>query len=138
MKCIALALLLVCAQAHAIDPLQFKDSEQEQRFQKLTRELRCLVCQNQNLADSEADLARDLRRQVYTMMQNGKNDEEIKQFLVERYNDFVLYDPPLKPATWLLWFAPGALVLIGTGVLANILRRRSRQVPAEPATGDDW
>jgi cytochrome c-type biogenesis protein CcmH len=124
--------------ALAIDPLTFKDGAQEQRFQKLTRELRCLVCQNQNLADSEADLAKDLRRQVYTMMQSGKSDEEIKQFLVARYNDFVLYDPPLKPGTWLLWFAPGVLVLIGAGVLATILRKRAQQLPTAPEGEDDW
>jgi cytochrome c-type biogenesis protein CcmH len=139
-KCLALALLLACVQfAHAIDPLTFKDRAEEQRFQKLTRELRCLVCQNQNLADSEADLARDLRRQVYTMMQSGQSDEEIKQFLVARYNDFVLYDPPLKPGTWLLWFAPGVLVLAGAGVLVNILRRRSRQTAAVATESEeDW
>jgi cytochrome c-type biogenesis protein CcmH len=138
MKRLALALLLGCACAHAIDPLQFKDRSEEQRFQKLTRELRCLVCQNQNLADSEADLAKDLRRQVYTMMQSGKSDEDIKQFLVSRYNDFVLYDPPLKPGTWLLWFAPGVLVAVGAGVLVNIVRRRSRQIPAGAETEEDW
>jgi len=138
MKRLALVLLLACAGAHAIDPLQFKDRAEEQRFQKLTRELRCLVCQNQNLADSEADLAKDLRRQVYTMMQSGKSDEEIKQFLVSRYNDFVLYDPPLKPGTWLLWFAPGVLVAVGAGVLVNIVRRRSRQIPAGAETEEDW
>jgi len=138
MKRLALVLLLACAGAHAIDPLQFKDRTEEQRFQKLTRELRCLVCQNQNLADSEADLAKDLRRQVYTMTQSGKSDEEIKQFLVSRYNDFVLYDPPLKPGTWLLWFAPGVLVAVGAGVLVNIVRRRSRQIPAGAETEEDW
>jgi len=138
MKRLALVLLLACAGAHAIDPLQFKDRAEEQRFQKLTRELRCLVCQNQNLADSEADLAKDLRRQVYTMTQSGKSDEEIKQFLVSRYNDFVLYDPPLKPGTWLLWFAPGVLVAVGAGVLVNIVRRRSRQIPAGAETEEDW
>lgn len=138
MKRFALALLLACACAHAIDPLQFRDRAEELRFQKLTRELRCLVCQNQNLADSEADLAKDLRRQVYTMMQSGKSDDEIKQFLVSRYNDFVLYDPPLKPGTWLLWFAPGVLVAVGAGVLVNIVRRRSRQIAAGAETGEDW
>lgn len=139
MKRLALALLLAWAQfAHAIDPLTFKDRAEEQRFQKLTRELRCLVCQNQNLADSEADLAKDLRRQVYTMMQSGQSDEEIKQFLVSRYNDFVLYDPPLKPGTWLLWFAPGVLVFVGAGVLVNILRRRSRQISAAAESEEDW
>ncbi|HZP65415.1 MAG TPA: cytochrome c-type biogenesis protein [Rudaea sp.] len=140
-RAFAIALLLaVCAAAHAIDPLPFKDRAEETRFQHLTRELRCLVCQNQNLADSEAELAGELRRQVFEMMQSGKSDEEIKQYLVARYNDFVLYDPPLKPGTWLLWFAPGALVLIGAGVVANVLRKRTRQAAAAPPTApeEDW
>jgi cytochrome c-type biogenesis protein CcmH len=138
MRWLLLAMLLIAPAAFAIDPLPFKDRAEEIRFQHLARELRCLVCQNQDLADSEADLAKDLRKQVFELMRAGKSDAEIKQYLVSRYNDFVLYDPPLKPGTWLLWFAPGALVLIGAGILANILRRRSRQVPAEPETGEDW
>ena len=126
MKWLLLVMLLMVQPASAIDPLPFKDRAEEVRFQNLTKQLRCLVCQNQDLADSDADLAKDLRQQVFKMMQSGKSDAEIKQFLVSRYNDFVLYDPPLKPGTWLLWFMPGALVLIGAGVLANILRRRGQ------------
>jgi cytochrome c-type biogenesis protein CcmH len=128
--------------AHAIDPLPFKDRAEEVRFQHLAKQLRCLVCQNQDLADSDADLAKDLRKQVFDMMRAGKSDDEIKQYLVARYNDFVLYDPPLKPGTWLLWFLPFALVLIGAGVLWRILRQRTRQAAAvavNPAdSGDDW
>jgi len=139
---IAVALLLtlaLCGFAHAIDPLQFKDREQEVRFQHLAKQLRCLVCQNQDLADSDADLAKDLRRQVFDMMQAGKSDDEIKQYLVARYNDFVLYDPPLKAGTALLWFTPFALVLLGAGVLVNVLRKRARPAGgAEPDTGEDW
>jgi cytochrome c-type biogenesis protein CcmH len=125
----AFAWLLVIGMrcVFAIDPLPFKDRAEEQRFQHLAKELRCLVCQNQNLADSEADLAKDLREQVFTMMQSGKSDDEIKSYLVSRYNDFVLYDPPVKPGTWLLWFTPGVLVLVGAGVLITILRKRARQ-----------
>jgi len=123
----ALAALALSTSAFAIYPLPFKDRAEEQRFQHLAKELRCLVCQNQNLADSEADLAKDLREQVFKMMQSGKSDDEIKSYLVSRYNDFVLYDPPVKPGTWLLWFTPGVLVLIGAGVLINILRKRARQ-----------
>jgi cytochrome c-type biogenesis protein CcmH len=128
--------------AHAIDPLPFKDRAEEVRFQHLAKQLRCLVCQNQDLADSDADLAKDLRKQVFDMMRAGKSDDEIKQYLVARYNDFVLYDPPLKPGTWLLWFLPFALVLIGAVVLWRILRQRTRQAAAvavNPAdSGDDW
>lgn len=133
--------LLQAPAAFAIDPLPFKDRAEEVRFQKLTRQLRCLVCQNQDLADSDADLARDLRQQVFDMMRAGKSDAEIKQYLVARYNDFVLYDPPLKAGTALLWFAPFAFVLIGAGVLVAVLRRRTTQAAAAPADtepGDDW
>ncbi len=138
---------LFSAAVHAIDPLPFKDRAEEVRFQQLTRQLRCLVCQNQDLADSDADLAKDLRKQVFDMMRAGKSDGEIKDFLVARYNDFVLYDPPLKPGTYLLWFTPFALVAIGAGVVLRILRRRARQAAADAAArnsntanagDDDW
>ena len=142
MKWLLLAMLLMAQPASAIDPLPFKDRAEEVRFQNLTKQLRCLVCQNQDLADSDADLAKDLRQQVFTMMQSGKSDAEIKQFLVSRYNDFVLYDPPLKPGTWLLWFSPFAFVLIGVFVVARILRSRAQQAggvrPADTESGDDW
>jgi len=134
----AFAMLLCCGIAHAIDPLQFKDRAQEVRFQNLTKQLRCLVCQNQDLADSDADLAKDLRKQVFDMMQAGKSDAEIKQYLVARYNDFVLYDPPLKAGTVLLWFTPGVLLLVGAGVLVRILRKRARPAAAELDPGEDW
>ena len=133
-----IALIFAASLAHAIDPLPFKDRAEEVRFQNLTRELRCLVCQNQNLADSEAELAVELRRQVFTMMQSGKSDAEIKQYLVARYNDFVLYDPPVKAGTLLLWFLPGVLVLIGAGVVFNILRKKSRQPVTATDPEEDW
>ena len=132
------AALVFAVTAFAIDPLPFKDRAEEVRFQNLTRELRCLVCQNQNLADSEAELAGELRKQVFEMMQSGKSDAEIKEYLVARYNDFVLYDPPVKAGTWLLWFAPGVFVLIGAIVLVSILRKRSRQPAIAPDTEEDW
>jgi cytochrome c-type biogenesis protein CcmH len=139
--CFAAVMTLWSPPAHAIDPLPFKDRAEEVRFQNLTRQLRCLVCQNQDLADSDADLAKDLRQQVFDMMREGKSDAQIKQYLVARYNDFVLYDPPVKPGTWLLWFLPFVLVAIGALVLVRILRSRSRLAAAEPAAaepGDDW
>lgn len=139
---VALVLLVVSVAglriAHAIDALSFKDRAEEVRFQNLTRQLRCLVCQNQDLADSDADLARDLRRQVLEMMQSGKSDEQIKDYLVARYNDFVLYDPPLRPGTWLLWFLPGFLLTTGVGVLIGILRKRAKQAVADIEPGEDW
>jgi cytochrome c-type biogenesis protein CcmH len=129
--------------AQAIDPLPFKDHAQEVRFQSLTRELRCLVCQNENLADSNADLARDLRHEVFDLMQQGKSDDEIKQYLVDRYSDFVLYDPPVKASTMLLWFGPFLILLAGAAVVVVTVRRRGRATTAvandKPTDeGDDW
>ena len=141
MKRIALIVAILVVGLHAafaIDPLPFKDRAEEVRFQNLTRQLRCLVCQNQDLADSDADLAKDLRRQVFEMMQSGKSDDQIKQYLVSRYNDFVLYDPPMHAGTWLLWFGPFAFVLIGAGVLWRILRNRARQPLIVANSEEDW
>ncbi|NII09443.1 cytochrome c-type biogenesis protein [Oleiagrimonas sp. C23AA] len=137
---IAVALAVAVPAAHAIDPLPFKDRAQELRFQNLTRQLRCLVCQNEDLADSNADLARDLRHQIFKMMQAGKTDAQIKQYLVERYSDYVLYKPPVKPSTWLLWFGPGVILLIGAFGVARYVRGRARTAPSmpPPADGDDW
>src|SRR5690349_24173939 len=104
---------IVASFAFAIDPLPFKDHAQELRFQALTKQLRCLVCQNESLADSNAPLAADLRREVRALAVSGKNDAQIKEFLVARYGDFVLYDPPVKRVTWLLWFGPFVLLAIG-------------------------
>lgn len=132
--CLAIAVLMlglcIAPIALAVDPLPFRDRAQEVRFQQLTKQLRCLVCQNQDLADSDAELAKDLRKQVFDMMQAGKSDADIKQYLVERYNDFVLYDPPLKPGTWLLWFSPFVLVVGGAVVVARVVRRRTRLASA--------
>lgn len=141
MKRIVLIVAVLLAGLHtafAIDPLPFKDRAEEVRFQDLTRQLRCLVCQNQDLADSDADLAKDLRRQVFQMMQEGKTDAQIKQYLVSRYNDFVLYDPPLQAGTWLLWFGPFAFLVLGAFIVLRILRQRAR-APLPPAdSGEDW
>jgi cytochrome c-type biogenesis protein CcmH len=126
-----LALALFAHAALAIDPLPFKDVAEQERFQRLVAELRCTVCQNQNLADSNAELAKDLRLRVFEMMQQGRSDPEIKQFLVERYGDFVLYRPPVKPQTWLLWFGPAVVVLIGAVLVVLSVRRRARALPAD-------
>ncbi|WP_201316281.1 cytochrome c-type biogenesis protein [Dyella sp. EPa41] len=141
---LGLLLLTSVSFAQAIDPLPFKDHAQEVRFQALTRELRCLVCQNENLADSNADLARDLRHEVFDLMQQGKSDDEIKQYLVDRYSDFVLYDPPVKSSTVLLWFGPLAILLAGAVVVVVTIRRRGRAAPVAATEnkpndeGDDW
>lgn len=145
--CIALLLMCGTLAAQAIDPLPFKDHAEEVRFQKLTGELRCLVCQNENLADSNADLARDLRHEVFEQMQGGKSDAQIKQYLVDRYSDFVLYDPPVKASTLLLWFGPLVILLAGAGVVVFTVRKRSRAGTPIDSTvidsgtsnqGDDW
>lgn len=124
-------LAAFAAAALAIDPLPFENRAEELRFQHLVSELRCLVCQNQNLADSDAGLARDLRVEVFEQMQAGKSDAEIRDFMVQRYGDFVLYRPPMKPTTWLLWFGPAALLLAGGVVLVSVARRRARTLPAD-------
>jgi cytochrome c-type biogenesis protein CcmH len=101
----------------------------EERMKKMAAELRCLVCQNQSLADSNADLAVDLRNQVREQMLAGRSDAQIRDWLTERYGDFVLYRPPLKSSTVLLWLGPLALLLVAAATLVITLRRR-RQTPA--------
>jgi cytochrome c-type biogenesis protein CcmH len=104
----------------------------EKRVMALAEELRCLVCQNQSLADSHADLAADLKNQIREQMRQGKRDKEIVDYLVARYGDFVLYRPPVKSTTWLLWFGPALLLAAGLAMLAVKLRQRRRQLEQEP------
>ena len=104
-----------------------------ERLRALSEELRCLVCQNQSLADSNAELALDLKREVERLMLEGKSDAEIKTFLVQRYGDFVLYKPPVQSNTALLWIGPFAL-LFGGAALWKILQRRSKLAVSEPKT----
>lgn len=127
---VALSLLLASFALLAIDPLPFADDAERVRFQTLVAELRCTVCQNQNLADSNAALAKDLRMKVFEMMRDGSSDAQIKQFLVDRYGDFVLYRPPMNRHTWLLWFGPGVVFLLGAGFVVMSMRRRARSLPA--------
>ena len=117
------------------EPLVFDSTEQQERFNELTEELRCLVCQNQNLADSDAPLAHDLRDEIYKMMQAGRSNDEIKIFLVERYGDFVLYRPPVKGNTLVLWLAP-ALLLIGGAAFVGLSVRRRNRLLANLPTGE--
>jgi cytochrome c-type biogenesis protein CcmH len=113
-----------------------EDSSVEKRTAALAQELRCLVCQNQTLADSNAGLADDLRREVRALALSGKSDDEIKTYLVARYGDFVLYNPPVKAVTWLLWFGPFAMMIGGGAVWWVILRRRARSVALVPAANN--
>jgi cytochrome c-type biogenesis protein CcmH len=105
-----------------------KDPVIEKRMVILAEELRCLVCQNESLASSHAELADDLRREVRELMQKGMTDQEIKDYLVARYGDFVLYEPPMKNSTLLLWFGPFALLIAGLGVLVFQMRNRKKSV----------
>ena len=123
---LAAAALVFACQLAAKDPLIFMNPEQEARYNELTMELRCLVCQNQNLADSDAPLAQDLRKEIYDMMQAGRSNEEIKTFMVDRYGDFVLYKPPVQGNTLALWLAPAVLLLLGGVVVVFIVRKRTR------------
>ncbi len=116
----------------AIDAYQFKDRATEERFQQLTNELRCPKCQNQNIADSASPIASDLRHEVYRMLEAGESDQQIVDFMVTRYGEFVLYRPRVNEMTWLLWFGPFALLAIGLLVVVLISRRR-RRLPAGPA-----
>lgn len=116
-------------------PLRYRDRAEEVRFHTLTAELRCVQCQNQSLADSDAQIAHDMRREVLKLIHEGHSDAEIKQFLVERYGEFVLYRPQLEASTALLWFGPGMLLLTGAVLLIVYVRRRGRAVPV--ASNDD-
>jgi cytochrome c-type biogenesis protein CcmH len=108
----------------------------EARLLKLSEELRCLVCQNESLASSRAELADDLRREVRSLLSEGKTDQQVKSFLVERYGDFVLYRPELKPMTWLLWFGPFVLLLGAVSGLGWYLRQRRKLADRAPAMSD--
>lgn len=122
------AMLGLATAAVAIGPEEpFDDPALEAEYQALIREVRCLVCQNQTIADSTAPLAADLRREIRERMAAGASRGEVTQFLVERYGDFVLYRPPLQPTTWALWGGPAALIVIGLLVFARVVRTRMRQ-----------
>ncbi len=113
------------------------DPVAEKRLQALSAELRCLVCQNQTIADSNAELAQDLRREVRAMIRDGKSDQQIIDFMVTRYGDFVLYRPPVKSTTWLLWFGPFLLLAGGVAGLVAYLRRRAGRVDAPALSAAD-
>ncbi len=123
---LGLTLVLMTSLATAIEVYEFDNPEQEALFQQLTKELRCLVCQNQNLADSDAGLATDLKDQVAEFVKAGQDAETIKQYMIERYGDFVDYDPPLNASTIFLWFSPLVVFLLGGVILyVNIRKKES-------------
>jgi len=124
----AAALTAFAALAFAqADELAHPDPRVEQRLKNLAEELRCLVCQNQTIADSNAPLALDLRNQIRAQVAQGKSDDQIREYLVDRYGDFVLYNPPLKPTTVLLWGGPFLLLLVGAAVAVVVVRRKRAQ-----------
>jgi len=139
MRAVMLAALLVLAgQALAIDTeAAFDDPVLQHRYENINRELRCLVCQNQTIADSNATLAQDLRREVRDMIAAGKTDDEIREFMIERYGDFVLYRPRMSAQNFLLWAAPALLLLIAAVVLVRVVRRRAQETDIEETDGPE-
>ena len=135
---LALACAVAFAQVSDPTPLQFQSSAEEARFRALVTELRCVMCQNQSLADSNAMVAHDLRREVLELMREGRSDAEIKEFLVARYGEFVLYRPRMEGRTWLLWLGPAALLLAGGVVVARIMRRRGGGSVAPADDNQEW
>ena len=123
-------------QAFTLEEFTFDDPAKQREFRDLIGEIRCLVCQNESLAASQADLAQDLRMEVYKMLQSGKTREEVVEFLVSRYGDFVLYEPPLRPSTYLIWFGPALLVAAGSFVLFSTLRSK-RKAPEKDLSDND-
>ena len=137
-----LPLLLLCvlvpsAVAQNIAQPVGDDPALEQRLNKLSHELRCLVCQNETLAESRADLAEDLRREIREQMKAGKSDKEIIAFLTERYGEFILYRPQVTPTTYLLWFGPFVLLLAGLFVLFRYIKQRRDLIGEQPLTADE-
>jgi len=126
--------LLLSSSAWAIDPLPFADPEQEARFRVLVAELRCVQCQNQNLADSDALIAKDLRNEIFEQMQAGRSDDEIVAFLVERYGEFVLYRPTFSGTNLILWLGPLLIAVFGgIGIAVHLRRRSGNATNAAPA-----
>jgi len=135
-----LGLLAACAHANEAAPAA-ADPVLEARMMRLTSELRCLVCQNQTIADSQSGLASDLRQQVREMLQRGASERQVVDYMTARYGDFVLYRPPLKASTLLLWFGPAVLLIAGVLTLIVVLRRRSQladdQFEADPPEAEE-
>jgi cytochrome c-type biogenesis protein CcmH len=131
LSCLAFTAGAKEAQPDAADP------QLEKRVMKLSQELRCLVCQNETLADSRADLAEDLRSKIREQMKAGKSDKEIVAFLTDRYGDFVLYRPPVKPTTYLLWFGPFVLLIAGLALLFHYLKQRRELISERPLSAEE-
>ena len=132
------ACLLLSPLAGAVDSGQrFEDAAEQARYERLIRDLRCLVCRSESIADSNATLAADLRREVETLIRDGQSDAEIYAFMTERYGDFILLKPPVAPRTWLLWAAPALFLAGGLAIVLVIVRRRARIARTDPAALDE-
>lgn len=133
MRILILVLLLTLSgfAGARVEYREFSNAEQQQAYDDLISELRCLVCQNQTIADSNADLAKDLRRQVYEMLQQGKTKQDIADFMTQRYGDFVLYNPPFKAKTGLLWIGPFVFLIIGLIAVFVFARRNKTAATVE-------
>lgn len=131
LSCFSFSVVAKEAQPSAADPVL------EERVMKLSKELRCLVCQNETLADSRADLAEDLRGQIREQMKAGKSDKEIVAYLTDRYGKFILYNPPVDPTTYLLWFGPFILLLAGLGFLFRYVKQRKELITEQPLSADE-
>jgi cytochrome c-type biogenesis protein CcmH len=129
---LAAALMALATLAAAIEPIEYRSAEEEARYRMLISQLRCVMCQNESLADSDAQIAIDLRREVLVQIRDGRSDREIEQFLVDRYGEFVLYRPRLTPMTYALWFGPLALAVLGMGLIVRQVRRRSAKARVAP------
>jgi cytochrome c-type biogenesis protein CcmH len=134
----AFLLTVATTGALAVDTGQrFDDPGEQARYERLIRDLRCLVCRSESIADSNALLAQDLRREVEELMRAGRSDEEIRSFMTERYGDFVLMRPPVAPRTWLLWAAPALFLACGLAVVLVTVRRRAAAARTNPAALDE-
>ena len=132
------ACLVLAANAGAVDTGQrFDDPAQQARYERIIRDLRCLVCRSESIADSNAPLAADLRREVDSLIREGRSDAEIHAFMTERYGDFVLLRPPVTPRTWLLWAAPALFLAGGLAVVVVVVRRRGFAARSNPGSLDD-
>ena len=131
-----LVFLMGLVQADEATPLA-ADPVLEQRLISISEEMRCLVCQNESLSGSRSELAQDLRREIRDLIRQGKTDAEIRTFMVDRYGDFILYRPPVKPTTWLLWIGPFVLMVAGIVALLMYLRRRNSQVSPIALSDDE-
>lgn len=118
------SLFAFSASASPVETYEFQDKESQERYNQLIKELRCPKCQNQNLADSNSQIAVDLRQEVFEMVQQGKSEPEVADFMVERYGEFVLYRPKVSKLTYILWFGPAAFLLIGVIIVVFVLRQK--------------